>query len=244
MAKIDGKTRSKIEALIYKTFDALDKTRTNSEHYKKIFAKMNNDQFYQFIALRFPYRFHTKPFEIEPDMDDISNACDVLKIPLLEKVHLPYLYQNKDGKSVTTKECLVIYIPIKKVKQFITKKNAMSVDISQRDMKTGLLTGHDKNGKTSDREMESLVVMGLERTMEEYARPKADAMKAKNIMYNIINNKGQVSLEEIPIDIDDSLAKNLLNTYLIGSLLNSNLINQDYYLQYTLRNKKKAVVRI
>jgi hypothetical protein len=242
--KITDKQRKEAEAVIYQVFDALDPTKSNSEHYKAIFAKMSNEEFVKFASLDFPYRFHHRPFEIEPSMDHIKKAADIIKVPLLEKVNLPYLYTDKNGVAVNTKECIVGYNINKKVQQFITKKNSMSTDISQRDMKTGLLTGHDKNGKTSDREMEALSVMGLDKTMTELSRPRADAMKSKNIMYNNINNTGQVSLEDIPIDIDDSLAKNLLNTYLVGSLLNTNLINQDYYLPYTLKNKKKQISRV
>lgn len=241
--ELTKKKREEVEALIFQVFDAIDPSKTNTEHYKKLFASMTNEQFLKFVSLRLPYRYHEKPFVTEPDMNDIEKGCNILEIPLMEKLNLPYLYVNKDGKPVQSKEAMVIYIPIKKVKQFITKKNAMSVDISQRDMKTGLLTGFDKNGKTSDREFEALAVMGLENTMTEFARPKADAMKAKNQMNNTINTTGMVSLEDITIDEDDSLAKNLLSTYLIGSLLNSNLINQDYYLPITLKNKKKQVER-
>lgn len=244
MADLTKKQRQEIEALIYSVFDTLDKTKTNSEHYKKIFAKMNDSEFKKFISLRFPYRFHVTPFKIEPTMDDVKKACNKLGVPLLEKVNLPYLYENKDGKPVTTKECLVGYVHLKKVQQFITKKNSMSIDISQRDMKTGLLTGHDKNGKTSDREMESLAALGLENTMKEFAKPKADAMKAKNAMYNTINTTGMVSLKDLPDEIDDSLSKNLLNVYLLGAHINTNLVNQDYYLPYTMKNKKKQVTRI
>ena len=67
--------------------------------------------------------------------------------------------------------------------------------------------------------MESLAVMGFEKSVEEFSRPRADAMRSKNMMYNTINTIGQVSLEDIPIDPDDSLSKNLLNAYLIGSHL-------------------------
>lgn len=241
--QLTSKKRQEIEALIYRVFDALDSTKTNSEHYKNIFAKMNNEQFLKFCKLQFPYKFHVKPFDIQPTMDDCKKALDILDVPLLEKVNLPYLYENKDGKAVKSEECLVGYVHLKKVKQFITKKNSMSTDISQRDMKTGLLTGKDKNGKTSDREMESLAVMGLDKSIDEFSRPKADAMKSKNIMYNTINTIGQVSMEDIPVDPDDSLSKNLLNAYLIGSHLKSNLILQDYYLMYTLKNKDKTLVR-
>ena len=204
---------------------------------------MSNDEFMKFCKLRFPFKFHVKPFDIQPTMNECKNALDILKVPLLEKVSLPYLYINKDGKAVSSQECLVGYIHLKKVKQFITKKNSMSTDIAQRDMKTGLLTGKDKNGKTSDREMESLAVMGLEKSIDEFSRSRADSMKSKNVMYNTINTVGQVSLEDVPVDKDDSLSKNLLNAYLIGSHLKSNLILQDYYLMYTLKNKKGSLER-
>ncbi|MGL5328816.1 MAG: hypothetical protein ACRDD7_06080, partial [Peptostreptococcaceae bacterium] len=205
--------------------------------------KMDNKQFLNFISKKLPYRYHERPFETEPTMADIKKGCDILGVPLLEKINLPYLYINKNGEPVSSKECLVIYIPIKKVKQFITKKNAMSVDISQRDMKTGLLTGFDKNGKSSDREIESLAALGLDITMDEFSRPKADSMNAKNQMYNTINITGQVSMKDIKIDKDDSLSKNLMSTYLIGAYLNSNLVNEDYYLPYTLKNKQKQIER-
>lgn len=242
--EMNNKLRQEIEAIIYKTMDTLDRSKTNSEYYKIKFSKMSNEEFKKFISLKFPYRFHIKPFVVEPNMDDINNACNLLKVPLLEKITLPYLYTNKDGVPVNSKECLVGYIHHKKVQQFIAKKNSMSVDISNRDMKTGLLTGHDKNGKSSDREIESLAIMGLETTMKEFTKHKADAMSAKNTMYNIINTKGQVSLEEVPVDVDDSLSKNLVNVYLIGAMINSNMLNEDYYLPYTLKRKKKQVIRV
>lgn len=240
--KIDKKTREWCQAKIIEVLDIMDPTKTNSEHYKKKFAKMNNNQFYDFISLDFPYRFHTKPFEIEPNVSQSEKALKALGVPLFEKVNLPYLYRNKDGVPVSSKECMVGYLHLKKVQQFITKKNAMSTDITIRDMKTGLLTGHDKNGKTSDREMESLAAMSLYHTMEEFSRSRADAMNAKNAMYNLINTKGEVSLKEVPIDPDDSLSKNLMDAYMIGSHLKSNLITDDYYTAYTIKERKRKTL--
>lgn len=242
---IDGKTRKKIETLIYEFFDALDKTHMNTDKYKEEFSKMNNEQFLKHISKKFPYRFYHVPFKNTPSMNDIVKSLNVLGVPLLEKVTLPYLYKDETtGKSVQTKECMVVYLPLKKVKQFIEHKNSYGIDISKRDMKTGLLTGSSKGGKESDREVESLQLLGLDKTTLEFMRPKADAMKAKNMMNTLISQKGKVSQKEIPIDADDSLAKNLLNVYLIGSQLNSNLINQDYYLPGTLNSKKKNVIRV
>lgn len=244
MAKeMTNKLRAEVEKLIYDVLDALDKTKTNSEHYKAIFAKMSNKEFQKYISQDFPYRFHTTPFKIEPTMRDAKNALDILGVPLLERVTSPYTYQDAEGRAVTSKECLVGYMHLKKVQQFITKKNAMSVDIAQRDMKTGLLLSHDKNGKESDREFESLTVNGLDATLKEFSTIRADSMNAKNLAYNTINTTGAVSLDEIPIEPVDSLSRNLMNVYMIGAGIYTDVINQDYYLPYTLSNKKKEMER-
>lgn len=240
--KIDKKTREWCEAKIYQVFDILDPTKENSNHYKKVFSKMNNNQFYDFCALNFPYIFHSKPFEIEPDTAKAAKACDALGIPFLDKLATAYIYVNKDGVPVCTKECLVGPLNHKKVQQFITKKNSMSTDINQRDMKTGLLTGYDKNGKTSDREMESLAANGLYHTMKEFGTYRADSMNAKNLMYNIINTKGEVSQSEVEVDTDDSLSRKLMDTYMIGSLLKSNMITDDYYTAYTVKEKNRKTL--
>ena len=117
---ITKKQREEAEALIYKFFDTLDKTKTNSEHYKKMFADMSDAQFLKFISKNFPYRFHQRPFEIEPSVSDACDACEkVLNVPVFETVSLPHQYINKDGKPVETeREQLVIYITLKKMQHF------------------------------------------------------------------------------------------------------------------------------
>jgi len=238
-----NKQREEAESLVYQVFDAVDPTGQNSGFYKEKFAKMTDAQFMSFIKQDFAFKFQTKIFEIEPKMQDIKKGTDILGVPLLEKINMPFLYEDKNGVPVKSQEALVVYVPLKKMKQFVTKKNSMSTDISMRDMKTGLLLNHDKNGNTSDREMEALTVMGLEKTIDELDRYRADAMNAKSRFYGEINSKGMVSMKEVPLDIDDSLAKNLLNVYLIGSGLNSNLTNEGDILQYTLKDRKKKVER-
>ena len=159
--------RQQAEELIYKVLDALDPQEYNSSYYKAMFAEMTDSEFLEFCKRNLPIRFHTKPFVVEPKMYDIEAALKILNVPLLEKVALPYLYIDKDGNPVWSKEALVIYIHLKKMKQFITKKNSTPTGIDNRDMKTGLLVSFDKGGKTSDREMEALAVMGLDETMKE-----------------------------------------------------------------------------
>lgn len=235
--------RQQAEELIYKVFDTLDKDEYNSSYYKELFAKMDDNEFMKFCERNLPFRFHTKPFVVEPKMYDIEAALNILGVPLLEKVALPYLYIDKDGNPVWSKEAMVIYIHLKKMKQFITKKNSTPTGIDNRDMKSGLLVSFDKGGKTSDREMEALAVMGLDETMDEMSTWRADYMDAKSVAYQTISTLGSISKEDISIDETDSISKSTLNAYLVSALINTNIINQDYLLPKTLADKKARVVR-
>lgn len=230
-----NKKRQQAEELIYKVMDAADVTGTNSDYYKKLFANMSDDDFMEFCKRRLPFRFHNQVFKVEPKMYEIVEAFKVLNKPLLERVKLPYVYKNAKGEPIESQECMVIYIHLKRMKQMLTKKNHMSMNIEKRDMKTGLLTSDDKGGKETDREFESLATMGLEYTMDEFARPKADAMDAMSQMSNEILTKGYVSSDDIVVKRNDSLGKNLLNAYLIGAHIHSNLIDTDYITPLTAK---------
>lgn len=235
--------RKKAEELIYNIMDTMDSTGMNTAYYKEKFSKMNDTEFQKWAAKPLPIRFHTKPFEVEPKLSEIEKALNNLGVPLLEKVALPYLYVNKDGEPVWSKEAMVVYIHLKKMKQFITKKNSTPLSIENRDMKSGLLVSHDKGGKASDREMEAMVVMGMDQTMKELSTYRADYMDAKSFAYQTIATTGKLSQKDIDLDNRDSLSKNLLNAFMIGSLLNTNFINVDYMLPSTLENKQRKVTR-
>lgn len=239
-----NKKREKAEELVYKVMDTLDPSKANSNKYREIFSGMDDHQFEEFLKRKFPFKFYYRPFTIEPSLTQIISALKVMGVPFTEKVNLPYLYINSNGESVTSLECPVVYLHIKNLKQFIAKKNGMSVNITNRDMRTGLLLSDDKGGVESDREFESLMVNGCDTTLMELSRPRADSMNAKNIMYNTINSTGRVSVEDVPIERDDPLSRNLINVYFIGAGLKSNLIiGDDYMTPLTANNHKRRVER-
>lgn len=238
------KTREQVELLIYKIMDTLDPTEQNSNWYKEKFAKMSDAQFLDFFKQEFPIKFQMKVFEIEPTMDKIYTAANALKVPIMEDLYMPFLYEDSNGKAVKTNyPALVIYCPIKKMKQFLSKKNSMSINITERNWKTGRLINKDKNGNTSDREMECLAVMGLPNTMREMSTYRADSMRAKTEFYATINEKNMVSLKDVDVSKDDSISRNTLNAYLLGSHINSNLINIGDYLSRTLEDKDKSRIK-
>ncbi len=231
------KQRDEIEALVISAFDILDSSKSNSEYYRELFSKMTDGQFQTFISKQFPFKFQYRPSVTEPSMDDIEKALNYIGVPLNEKISMPFVYKNKDGKAVESQECTVVYIPHKKVQQFITKKNKWSFDTSNRDMKGGRLIGADKGAVTSDREFESMTVQSMDNTLKEFSTFRGDAMKAKNLANSIIGTTGMLRMEDVKIDKDDFLSKNLMSAYMIGAHLNSNIVNEGNYTQATLKKR-------
>lgn len=229
--------RKKAETLIYNVMDALDKTKSMSKYYRDMFSEMDDKEFVQYISRKFPFRFQTRIFKIEPTFVEIEQAAKILGVPIMEKVEFPFIYENSKGEAVTSKPALVGYLHLKKLKQFLTKKNSISTDIANRNNRTGLLLGHDKNGITSDRELESMTINGLDKSIDEFIRARADSPKAKQSLYNTISTLGTVSQEDIEEDPTDVMSKNLLNVYMLGSHLNTNLINIGNMTPQTIENR-------
>lgn len=244
MASITPKQRKEVEDTIYKFYDELDKSGTNTKYYRELIGSMSDNKFLEFIKKDFPFRFHYRPSVTEPTMTDIKKALNTIGVPLLEKITLPYLYVNKDGVPIQSQEAFVAYNPHKKVQQIVTKKSKWGFEISNRDGKTGRLLGADKGSTTSDREFEAMSTMGMEFTMKEFYGPKADDMEAKNAMYSMIGTTGMCRLSDLPNSIDGSLSKNMFNCYLVAAHINSNLINQgDYTMRTVKERRKKALER-
>ena len=242
--KVSPKDRQEIEELIYKVYDTIDKTHTNSDYYKNIFSKMSDEEFYKFFERRLPLRFHEDAFKIQPKMYEIVDAFKIIDKPLLERVNFPHIYVNSNGKPVQSKECMVIYIHIKRMKQMLSKKNNASMRVGKRDMRTGLLMQEDKAAKETDREFESLASYGLDYTMDEFRTVKADAMQASAEMIATIVDKGSVSQNDYAVTKVDGLARNMLNVYLLGAGVYSNLIDREYMTPLTAKNKTKRIERM
>lgn len=241
---VSNQKRKEVELFLYNLLDIVDPSHINSDYYREIFAKMNNDDFYHFFERRLPIRFHYDVFKIEPKMYQIVDAFKFMNKPLLEKLNLPHVYKDKNGKPIQSQECLVLYIHIKRMKQLVAAKSHVALNTEKRDMKTGLLSGKDKGAKQTDREFESLAAFGLEYTMDEFSRFRADAMRSGSEVNNIILNKGFVSDKDFRVEKDDSLAKNMLNVYLLAANIHTNLVDEEYMTPYTARNRQRQIERL
>lgn len=237
------KQREEIEYFLCEFYDAIDPTKTNSEYMQSKWANMSDTQFENWLKRDYPLQYQHKAFENEPTFTQYFKAAKVIGCDLTDEVALPYLYINDKGVPVNSKKALKMRLHIKKVQQFITKKNKVSMDIDDRDMKGGRLNTDDKGAATSDREFESLALFDLNDTVDEFSTIKADAMNAKSEAYAQIAATGILSKEDYSVAKDDSLSRNMISAYMLAQHIETNLVNQNGYTPYTLKEKERKTSR-
>lgn len=237
--------RKQMEELVYKTFDILDKTGKNTAKYKERYSKMSNEQFSKEMTkfLNNPdayFYLEIEPYQVEVSMKEAQKAADFLGVPLFEHVVMPFA--NPEGEPVVTQEpVLVGYIHTKRVQQMVSKKNSMSIHIGQRNPKTGMVTGDDKNARASDVENIALIAVGAKESMKELIGARSDDLPAKTEMLKRIKDDGVVSLQDIPSNKTDKTSLNTLDVLFTCAGLKTDLITEGLALPRTLKNLNRDV---
>jgi hypothetical protein len=233
--------RQRAEALIYKVLNVLDKSGINVRKYKEFFGKMTDEQFDKYMKGFLKdeeenFYLEILPNKNEPTLQQIKGALDILKVPTDEYVFLRH-DGHKDDPIRTAYKVPVGYITIKRVQQILSKKNTYSLDIAQRNMKTGQVTGHDKIARISDIESYSLVAIGADSALKEFLGPRADNSTAKTDMYKDINLYGYSYLKDMGQDITENQTLNTLYVYLMGAGLGNDLLKEDGSMEEILQGK-------
>lgn len=238
---ISKEKREKMEALIYKFFDAMDPTGTNTTKYRLLFQSMDDKKFDSYFKSLFASEIDYLTLDIvdyERDlkMEQVEAGAKVLGIPLYEKVALPYANMDKNNPTITKYAVPVGYVHIKRVQQLRSKKNTTSIETSERSATTGQVTGHDKNSRENDTEVFALVTLGADATLKEFLGPKADDLVMKAEMANQISTNGYVDLDKLTSKVENKTTLNTLDTYLICMGLKSDLVTDGLVLKKTLND--------
>jgi hypothetical protein len=236
---ITKEKRREMEELIYRVFDALDPTKTNSAKYRAMFEPMSDDQFDKFFSEFFKDEnqylvLDVVDYERNLTIENVEKAAKILNVPLFEHVAMPHVDMNKENPVVTQYPVPVGYVHLKRAQQMVVKKNTTSTEISARSALTGQVVGRDKNARDSDAENFGLVTLNAVNTLREFMGPRADDMVMKSEMYAAIAQKEFVSLEELTNKLENKVTLNTLDVYLIGMGLKSDLVTQGLVLKKTM----------
>ena len=236
---IDKKKRKEMEELVYGFFDLFDPTGRNTEYYRNKFKAMNDAEFDQYFKLLFaqedPYLTATMvDYENPVQIENIEKAADFLNVPLFEKVVIPYASSDPNNPVITKHECMVGYLNIKRLQQINFKKLGLSTDVSERNMITGQVTGHDKNSRNSDQETTALLTYGANVSLKELMSMRADDKVMKDEMNKKIARDGYVAMNELTDKLSNKTTLNSAAVFFMGAGLMTDLVMNDYMLPKTL----------
>ena len=137
----------------------------------------------------------------------------------------------------TSAEVPVGYVICKRHQQIVSKKNSLVDNINVRNAKTGQVTANSKAARESDMEVYSLKAYGADNILKEILGARSDNMRAKNEMYEKINNEGYVSLEDLSNNPEDKVTLNTINVMYLGAGIRTNLISKSLILPSTAARK-------
>lgn len=223
--------RAKVTKLILDSIAIVDRSGLNVEKYKKFFESMNDTEFKKYMDdfTKDPdknFYLELLPNKSEPTIYDIEKLLKKLNIPKEEYV---YYRDNgfKDNPIRSRELCSVGYVNVRRLQQILSKKNTYSLDIDNRNTKTGQVSGDAKIARISDAELYGLTVFQADAAIKEFYSARADNMVAKNDMYSKISKYGYVYLDELSSDITKNQTLNTINTYLLGAGIKSDLVEDD-----------------
>lgn len=238
----DKSKTSIMTSLIYRTFNALDPSGTNTKRYKEMFNAMSEFQFHSWMKGFFEDEDAYLTLEIVDcertlKMEYIEAAAKVLNIPLYEYVYMPHITMDK-GTIVRTPERVPVgYLHIKRPQQTVAKKNGISVSSDVRSHLTNQVTGADKNGRESDLENNMLVALGMTHTLQELNGPRADDMTMKREMLSQIATQGFATYASLTNDSGNKTTLNTVDTFFLGMGLKTDLVTKGNMLKSTLKKE-------
>lgn len=224
-----------MEQMVYTTFGMLDPTGENSKKYKKMFSDMSDSQFDNYFKKLFSNDksyliLDMVDYERTVTLENIEKAAKFLNVPLMERVAVPFLSDDKKNIVISKQEVPTGYLHLKRTQQMQFKKNTTSMEASTRSALTNQVTGADKNARESDTENYVLSTIGSEKAIKEFCSARADDMVMKSEMYSEIYKKGYVSLDELTDDVKNKTTLNSINVFFIGMGLKTDLVTSDLTL--------------
>jgi len=213
-----SEARIKAENDFYILLDTFDSKKFNSSKYRNLFDSMSDKDFKLFMT-RIANEDDFITINIDSSqrsitLDKIFEKCDKLGI----ETHKYVMYrENKstDGTtSITPYKSLILYIPIKRLQQMVSKKNSASGDNDKINILTGAVTSDSKSGSLNNTQSLGLITSQQPNTLKELLGPRSDDPVSKNQMLQYIEETGEVSLDNLVIDVSNKQSISTLKVFL------------------------------
>lgn len=190
--------RQKAEAFILQYVKDLDPSGYNTEQWKKIFAEMSDKDFDDYMK---KIRAGEATLVIFKPMYKVKELTEERALAVAKKYSVPIFerlrFRNDPNvpNHMSTIEYLVLDLPYRRQSQNVTKKISVPDDNKVIDHLSYQPTGASKGAKVSFPELQVLIGMGLDHTIEELTRFRGGdrggfaAYNASMMRYGSVNLK-------------------------------------------------------
>lgn len=232
--------RKEVMSLLSTFMNTFDPSGNSIKIFEDAFKGLDDKSFVKEIKsiLDNPKRFFTPEIaafdkKSQPKFDSFQRLAKLVDTELEEYVVLPYMNENSGvaNPTVTITKVPVGMLHLKRLQQMTRKKNKLATNIEVRDQRNGQVREEDKGGRITDADMYALEVFSAHPIMKEFYGPRADSMDSKEKLYDAIRKGERLPrLSDLPNSIDDKVALNTLNQYIMGASLVSDLVSDSYLL--------------
>lgn len=211
--------RIQAEKEIYELLDTFDPSKYNSDMYRKLFNTMSEEKFKEYMK-----RLASENEYISMEVDTSAKRLTLDKIfKIADKVgvktHKYVMHkenESSDGSicSVSPHPSLILYIPVRRLQQMLSKKNSASGNMDKINPLTGTVTSDSKSASLNDTQVQGLITTNQRNTLKELIGPRADDEKSKNMMLHSIEERGEVNLKDLHLKPENKQALNTLKVFL------------------------------
>jgi hypothetical protein len=217
--------RKAVEEYLYKHLDTIDPTHSNSDRYKRIFAKMNDAQFDVFMQ-KLRNKQH-QLYLIAPTgrvnikLNDLFKAAKELGVEFFEQIWLTDTHTGK--RYLTPNKYIVIKVPIRRLKQYLVHKMSLPKSDKKIDYLTGQVILEDRASNLSFVEVQELYAYNFKNSLLELFKVRGGDIYAYQDMKNKINETGTASLDDIA---PNSMVR---STVVLSQILNACMLANNYF---------------
>ena len=193
------KNRKKIEVKILKYIKQLA-GKENEDLYIKLFKGMTNPDFHAFMEGLRDNKFTLAIIvpnggKIKLNTRKNLKVCRELGYEPFQKtvVKIP----NTNIETLSNVESLVLYMPLKRLSQHMTKGVSYAEHMNSRNFLTGQVANASRSAKITSKELNIYLGKGYDSAMTELMLARSGDGGATNAMNAFIEKYGEVSIDEI-----------------------------------------------
>jgi len=221
-----AKNRKKAEEFILQFCKDIEPTGYNVEQYKKIFADMSDKEFDDYmVGLRDKSKFLVlfKPMYKAKGLTTENNLKVATKYGLDFFERLQFTGNENEPDTVTSIKYLVIDLPYRRQSQTLEKKISLPDNNRIIDQSTYQPTGASKGAKVSFPELQVLIGMGLDNSINELIKFRGGDRGGFSAYNSMMLRYGSVNLRTLNNYATGVESTKTLKSYLLGMHIKQNL---------------------